>query len=85
MTSAPSHTAPPPFLTDEEVYEICRPRRQGAAQLRYLLSIGVKAVRRADGTPLVWRCDVDGSRGNVNNRASVQPRWTTITADPAAG
>ena len=49
----------PPYLTDDEIFEICRPRRQGAAQLRFLQSLGIKAVRRADGTPLVWRCDVE--------------------------
>jgi hypothetical protein len=26
----------PPYLTDAELAEICRPRTQGAAQIRYL-------------------------------------------------
>ena len=43
----------PPYLTDAEIAEICRPRIQGAAQIRYLRALGLKVERRADGTPLV--------------------------------
>lgn len=69
----------PPYLTDAEITEICRPRRQGAAQIRFLRSIGIKAARRADGTPLVWRADVErarasGAAGTVP--ASNEPAWT---------
>jgi hypothetical protein len=70
----------PPYLTDEEIFEICRPRRQGAAQIRYLKSIGVKLERRADGTPLVWRRDVErpaepaATAGIVP--AANQPKWS---------
>ena len=71
----------PPYLTDEEVFEICRPRRQGAAQLRFLRAIGIKAVRRADGTPLVWRRDVATQRSSGTTDASTvgasnEPTWT---------
>ena len=69
----------PPYLTDAELFEICRPRRQGAAQIRYLRSIGVKVHPRADGTPLVWRCDVerphrDGAGGHATVPAN-EPTW----------
>lgn len=70
----------PPYLTDAEIAEICRPRTQGAAQLRYLRSIGVKVRARADGSPLVWRVDVErpqadssGGRGTV---PANEPTWT---------
>lgn len=71
----------PPYLTDEEIFEICRPRRQGAAQLRYLQAIGIKAHRRADGTPLVWRCDVERPRAGESGAgatvaASNEPKWS---------
>lgn len=48
----------PPSLTDEEIFQICRPRRQGAAQIRCIKSLGLPVKRRAEGTPLVWRADV---------------------------
>jgi hypothetical protein len=64
----------PPYLTDAELAEICRPRKQGAAQIRYLRSLGIKAARRADGTPLVWRADVE--RRSATVQASNEPAWT---------
>ncbi len=67
-----------PYLTDAELFDICRPRRQGAAQIRYLRSIGVPVQRRADGTPLVWRRDVErpaGPAGGATVPASNEPNW----------
>lgn len=69
----------PPYLTDAEIAEICRPRKQGAAQIRYLRSLGIKVARRADGTPLVWRRDIDRQEpppGGSTVRASNEPNWT---------
>ena len=68
----------PPYLTDDEIFEICRPRRQGAAQLRFLQSLGIKAARRADGTPLVWRCDVERRQAEAGATvyASNEPKWS---------
>lgn len=69
----------PPYLTDDEIFEICRPRRQGAAQLRFLKALGIKAVRRADGTPLVWRCDVErqgAGSASATVPASNEPTWS---------
>jgi hypothetical protein len=69
-------TAQPPYLTDAEISEICRPRKQGAAQIRYLRSLGIKVERRADGTPLVWRADVERRGGGATVPASNEPAWT---------
>lgn len=74
-----------PYLTDEEIFEICRPLRQGAAQIRQLKAMGIKVHRRPDGTPLVWRADVaqpssaaaaaaGGGQSTVG--ASNEPAWT---------
>lgn len=74
----PASTVALPYLTDAEVAEICRPRRQGAAQIRYLQSIGVPVQRRADGTPLVWRRDVErpgASPAGATVAASNEPNW----------
>lgn len=74
----------PPYLTDAELAEICRPRTQGAAQIRYLRALGLKVERRADGTPLVWRHDVERRReapaasGTVG--ASNEPAWSRNAA-----
>ena len=51
---------PKPYLTDDELAEICRPLTQGAAQIRYLRDVlRLPVVRRLDGTPLVKRADWD--------------------------
>lgn len=74
--------AAPPYLTDAEIDEICRPRRQGAAQIRYLRSLGIKVHRRPDGTPLVWRRDVERTPAptpepaGATVGASNEPAWS---------
>lgn len=64
-----------PYLTDAELFDICRPRRQGAAQIRYLRSIGVPVQRRADGTPLVWRRDLEAPQPSGTVAAANEPNW----------
>lgn len=76
----------PPYLTDAEIAEICRPRTQGAAQIRYLRSLGLRVERRADGTPLVWRHEVERPRsgppaaGGSTLAASNGPVWSRTAA-----
>ena len=43
-------------LTDDEVSELTRPLKQGAAQVRYLKTLfGCEIKRRPDGKPVVTR------------------------------
>jgi hypothetical protein len=74
----------PPYLTDAELAEICRPRTQGAAQIRYLRALGLKVERRADGTPLVWRHDVERRQAppatGTTVGASNEPAWSRTAA-----
>jgi hypothetical protein len=63
----------PPYLTDAEVAEICRPRKQGAAQIKFLRALGLKVTRRADGTPLVWRDSWEDWRVCALPWATLQP------------
>jgi hypothetical protein len=69
----------PAYLTDAEIADLCRPLRQPAAQLRYLRSLGIPVQRRRDGTPLVWRRDLErasaGGDGATMDSAN-EPRWT---------
>jgi hypothetical protein len=64
-------------LTDAEIAEICRPLKQPAAQIRYLLSIGIPVRRRPDGTPLVLRSDVEGSDKGKSDHGLRGPVWPT--------
>lgn len=66
----------PPYLTDDEIESICRPRKQGAAQIRFLRALGLRVERRPDGSPLVWRADIE--RRRIEPFAASQlaePRW----------
>jgi len=45
----------PLALTQEEIFELTRPLKQPAAQIKYLRSIGIRAERRPNGQVLVLR------------------------------
>ena len=59
-------------LTDSEIAAICSPLTQGAAQVRYLRSLGVPVQRKPNGRPLVRRCDWEREAGKPANG----PRWS---------
>lgn len=47
----------PPYLTEDEIAHITKPRTQGAARMRYLQGLGLKVVARPNGQPLVIRTE----------------------------
>ena len=47
----------PPYLTDDEIAEICSPLRMPAAQRRHLVRLGLLVKTKADGRPLVARAE----------------------------
>ncbi|OZI64590.1 DUF4224 domain-containing protein [Bordetella genomosp. 4] len=49
----------PPYLTDEEIANICTPLTQPAAQMRHLKRLGLNARAKPNGRPLVARADFD--------------------------
>lgn len=61
-------------LTDAELADICAPLTQGAAQVRYLLGLGVPVMRKPNGKPLVRRSDWE--RAAQNGKAANGPRWS---------
>lgn len=71
-----------PYLSQEEVDEICDPIKQGAAQIRYLRQVlKIKVERKPNGRPLVWRADVERRRAEPSGehatvRASNEPKWS---------
>lgn len=67
---------PKPYLTDEELAEICRPLVQGAAQIRYLRdTLHLPVARRLDGTPLVKRADWDRTQQPTASAPGTGPKW----------
>jgi hypothetical protein len=71
-------TVLPPHLTDAEIADMCKPLRQGAAQIRYLLSIGVPVDRRPDGRPLVLRNRLGRSAADASATVETanEPQWS---------
>lgn len=68
-----------PDLTQNEIASICHPLVQGAAQVRYLRSLGLKVDRRPDGKPLVNRAHYDAIRGGdrcVTAAGDEEPNWS---------
>lgn len=49
--------AQPPYLTDEEIAEICKPLKLAYAQRRHLARLGMLVKTKADGRPLVARAE----------------------------
>lgn len=48
-----------PFLSDDELLQMCRPIRQPAAMIRYLKDQGFHVKRRPNGWPLVSRANFE--------------------------
>lgn len=72
--------AAPVNLTDDEINDICRPRTQGHAQIKYLRELGLLVERRIDGTPLVSRAHYEAvmsGKGRVDAEPDPTngPRW----------
>ncbi len=48
-----------PFLTDNEINEICSPLVSKFAQVNYLKGLGLKVLRKKNGSPLVARKELE--------------------------
>lgn len=49
----------PPYLSDEEIAEICRPLTMPAAQRRHLARLGLLVKAKPNGQPLVARAEFE--------------------------
>lgn len=61
-------------LSDDEIVNICKPLTQGAAQCRFLRSLGLTVRRRPDGSPLVNRAHYDATMGGVGGARDKESR-----------
>lgn len=48
-----------PYLTDEEVLNMCEPLKQPAAICRYLGRLGLRVATKPNGRPLILRTELD--------------------------
>lgn len=68
--SAPIPPHAPPWLTKDEIDDLCQPLTQPAAQIRFLQSLGLTVKTKPNGTPLVIRSHFE----QVMNPAGTQKR-----------
>lgn len=85
--SAGQHT--PPYLTDDEIAEICKPLRMPAAQRRHLERMGLIVKTKPNGQPIVARAEfervmVGGMLGALPEQAGAQPDMAGLEAWAAA-
>lgn len=53
--SKPMAPQSPPWLTKDEIDDLCQPLTQAAAQIRFLQSLGLTVKTKPNGAPLVIR------------------------------
>jgi hypothetical protein len=73
----------PPWLTNEELDDLCKPLTQAAAQIRFLRSLGLTVKTKPNGTPLVMRShfeQVMNPAGNQNPKERPQPNRAAYLA-----
>lgn len=54
-----------PWLTDDEIADLCAPLTQPAAQARYLRGLGLTVKLKPNGRPLVLRSNVEATLGGL--------------------
>lgn len=73
----------PPWLTDEELDDLCQPLTQAAAQIRFLRGLGLTVKTKPNGAPLVIRShfeQVMNPAGNQNPKGRPQPNRAAYLA-----
>ena len=66
------------YLTDAEIADICKPLRQGHAQVHYLRLLGLHVERKYDGRPIVSRANFEALLSGDRDAATAGPNWSVI-------
>ena len=61
-----------PWLSDEELAELCAPLEQAAAQLRFLRRQGYHVTSKPNGRPLLMRSELERVAGAGRRAAAAQ-------------
>lgn len=71
----------PPYLTDSEVLDMCKPLTQPAALCRYLEGLGLKVVTKPNRRPLLLRTELERVLGASRFGQSPATPLVTPNAD----
>jgi hypothetical protein len=73
-----------PYLTDEEIVEICHPLLQPAAQVRYLRNhLGLVVKTKPNGRPLVSRAHFETAIANSSPSTAKPPADQSLACPDA--
>lgn len=81
--SKPMAPQSPPWLTKDEIDDLCQPLTQAAAQIRFLQSLGLTVKTKPNGTPLVIRShfeQVMNPAGKQKPKAASRPDRNALLA-----
>lgn len=63
-----------PWLSDEEIADLCDGLKQSAAQARYLRHLGITVREKPNGRPLVMRAEVERLAGPITKTPNTGKR-----------
>lgn len=75
--------APPPYLTERELSDMCRPLTQNAARIRFLKGLGLFVKTTPGGAPLIARSEYERVLGA--GRINAKPADRAPGAEPDLG
>jgi hypothetical protein len=75
----------PPYLTDDEVANMCAPLEQSGAQLRYLRGLGLHVERKPNGRPLLMRSELERVLGAGRMMPANDGAGRTAAREPDLG
>lgn len=78
-------TGPAPYLSDDEIAEICRPLKMPAAQRRHLARLGLLVKSKPNGQPLVARAEFERVMTGAPAGAAREETQDTATTPNVVG
>lgn len=76
----------PPWLTQDEINDLCQPLKQASAQIRFMRGLGLTVKTKPNGAPLVMRNHFEQTMNPADkvkpegkrepNRAALASRWS---------
>lgn len=61
-----------PWLSDDEIADLCAGLKQAAAQIRFIRQLGLQVRTKPNGRPLVMRADFDALQTPAANKPAPQ-------------
>ena len=61
-----------PWLSDDEIADLCAGLKQAAAQIRFIRQLGLQVRTKPNGRPLVMRADVEALQTPAANKPTPQ-------------